>query len=128
MAYGLFTKKQSKLAFSYLTSPVYHWSQEKDMSYQAAIFESGHPVQIEYFGVPESCANCNGAEALARFMLKPETQKLILEKNFMFPVVEATRSGEFTSLPNVQTLDPNKQVELMAKKDELFSRWQSLGL
>ena len=128
MAYGLFTKKQAGLAFSYLTSPVYHWTEEKDQTYQAAIFESGHPVQIEYFAVPESCSNCAGAESLARFLMKTETQRLISEKNYMFPAIDTARSEPFSTLPEVPTLDPLRFVELMKKKDELFERWQSLGL
>lgn len=127
-AYGIFKKGQAKLAFSYLTSPTYHWLEEKDRRYQAATFSSGHPVQIEFVAVPESCENCEGAEGFARFLLKPEIQEFIMNRNFMFPVVESAKAGEFLKLPSVRTLDPDLQIELMRKKNEIFARWRDLGI
>lgn len=127
-AYGFFSKKQAKLAFSYLTSPVYHRVQEKDSTYQAAVFESGHPVQVEYAGVPDACRNCDGAQSFLRFLLKPETQKIIMEKNVMLPVIDSVRSGEFASVPEVKILPADQFLSLMERKDEFLGRWQELGL
>lgn len=127
-AYGLFTKKQSKLVFSYLTSPLYHLLEENDSSYQAAVFKSGHPVQIEFVGIPENCVECVRAEMFIDFLLEPEIQTLIMKKNFMFPAIHREAEGEFARLPSVQVMSFEKQAELMKQKDELFTRWQSLGL
>jgi thiamine transport system substrate-binding protein len=127
--YGLFTKKQAKLAFSYLTSPVYHWVQESDETYQAAVFAGGHPVQVEYVGVPQSCVNCDAAERFALYLLKPEIQKVIMEKNYMFPVVsEVTSRTPFAKVPAAPTRDWKSLTELLQNREQLFERWRDLGL
>lgn len=128
-AYGLFTKKQAALAFSYLTSPIYHWTEEKDESYQAAVFEEGHPVQIEYAGVPQSCKNCEGGRQFALFLLRPEIQKLIMEKNYMMPVRESVAKGTlFEKLPKVKIHEWKNLPDLIKNRESLLERWRKLEL
>lgn len=128
-AYGVFTKKEAKLAFSYLTSPVYHWSEEKDESYQPAVFASGHPVQIEYAAVPESCSNCVAARQFISFLLSAKAQEIIMKKNFMMPVVDSVVQGSlFAKLPVVQIREIKSLPQLNEKKAELLERWRQLGL
>lgn len=127
-SYGLFTKRQAKMVFSYLTSPLYHILEENDRSYKAAIFRGGHVTQVEFVGVPESCKQCEDAEKFVNFMLEPEIQAVIMRKNFMLPVVKGVAEDVFAELPaSIGVMDFDKQAELMKQKDELFSRWQSLG-
>lgn len=90
-AYGLFTKKQTKLAFSYLTSPLYHELEEKNKDYVALKFKEPHPLHFEFVGIPEFCRNCDLAEQFVNLMLSPEGQKIIMEKNYMFPVMKGVR-------------------------------------
>lgn len=126
-AYGAFTKKQAKLVLSYQTSPLYHVLEEKDDSYEAATFEAGQPVQVEYAGVPGDCARCDDAASFVRFLLEDETQKLISRKNFMLPaVLSAKEHTPFSSLPTVKTLKLNPS--LMTRRSELFEKWRKLGL
>ena len=128
-AYGLFQKKQAKLTFSYLTSPVYHWTQVSDRSYRPAIFASGHPLQVEYAGVPVSCKECDAAEQFVRFLLSLDTQKEIMQKNVMFPVrSEAEQGSDFAELPAVKILEPPVPEEILRDKKRLLERWVELGL
>jgi thiamine transport system substrate-binding protein len=128
-AYGAFTKKQAKLAFSYSTSPVYHLVEEKNASFKAAAFLKGHPVQTEYAGIPSGCARCNDADLFVSFLAKKETQALIMKKNFMMP--EAKEAIEGTPFANVETFPELKlehAPEFLERRTELFERWRKLGL
>ena len=99
-SYGLFKNGQANITFSYLTSVVYHWVNENDKNYQAAILKIPHPYQVELMGVPKSCHNCELAKDFVRFLLKDKIQKIIMEKNFMLPVRQnLTRGTPFENLP-----------------------------
>jgi thiamine transport system substrate-binding protein len=124
-AYGLFSKRQAKLALSYLTSPVFHWTQDKDLSYQAAVFKGGHPVHVEYAGIPATCEQCAASEQFLRFLVEVQTQKLIMQKNVMFPVVPGAIEGsEFQNLPQVELRASVK----MNSRDSIFALWQQSEL
>ncbi len=128
-SYGAFTKKQAKLGFSYLTSPVYHWTQDKDRTYRPAVFFDGHPIQIEYLGIPATCQACGDAEVFAKFMLEPQIQAIVMNKNFMYPVIKSVRSGTpFDELPRINGRDWKNLDELNQRREELFERWRKLGL
>lgn len=130
-SYGLFTKKLAKLTFSYMTSPAYHWVEEKDRSYQPIMFKSGQPVQIEYAAISDACANCAMAERLLVFMHEPETQKLIMEKNYMFPVDPNVANGTPFAELLKQTVSLRTWLhldELLKRRDELFETWRELKL
>jgi len=128
-AYGLFTKKQAGLAFSYLTSPVYHHVQEKDTSYQGAVFPEGQPVQIEYAAIPEKCGSCDAAEKFVRFLLEPEAQKIIMTKNVMLPArSEVVEGTEFKNIPAFKIRPWKSLPALLEQREALFTRWQELGL
>ncbi len=102
-AYGLFTKKQANLVFSYQTSVVYHWKEEKDLSYQAAELNEAHPYQIEFAAVPENCKSCAAGEEFVKFLLSKSSQSKIMSTNYMFPVIENIIEGtEFAQLPKLK--------------------------
>lgn len=127
--YGVFQDGQAKLALSYLTSPIYHWTQEKDRRYRAAVFAEGHPVQVEYAAVPESCAQCDHAIAFARFLLEPEIQRILMTKNFMLPIVDEVRNDtEFAEIPAVKVLEMKSLESLLQERTALLERWRELGL
>lgn len=128
-AYGLFQGKQAQLAFSYLTSPVYHWEHDHDMNYRAVVFSSGHPVQIEYAAIPDSCRECAGASEFVRFLLEPEIQRIIVEKNYMMPVRAGVEKGTlFEKLPAFTPLQLRTLSELLAHRAQLLERWTALAL
>jgi thiamine transport system substrate-binding protein len=128
-AYGLFFKGQAKTAFSYVTSPVYHWVEDEAEQYQPAVFPSGHPVQIEYAGVPDTCSACDLGKKFADFLLRPEIQKVIMTKNYMMPVVAGVTKGTpFERLPEVREREWKSLPELLKRREEFFERWRQLGL
>nr|HMN68911.1 thiamine ABC transporter substrate-binding protein [Bdellovibrionales bacterium] len=104
-SYGLFKKDQTRFVWSYLTSLAYHWGAESNRDYQVLSFRDGHPVQVEYAAVPSSCRECDLAEKFVGQMLQPWAQKLIMEKNFMFPVIKGLEEGTiFGQLPELKTI------------------------
>src|SRR5262249_9986280 len=70
-AYGLFKKEQAQFVFSYVTSLAFHWGTEKDKRYQAVIFPEGHPTQVEFAAVPDSCRECDLAKEFVLSLLSP---------------------------------------------------------
>lgn len=106
-AYGLFKKEQASFVFSYVTSLAYHWDVEKDMKYQIVSLPEGHPIQIEYAGVLDGCRECDLAVDFVQDLLLADNQKLIMKRNFMFPVVMGVTDGEvFEKLPKLKTRPP----------------------
>ncbi len=120
-SYGLFQKGHAQMTFSYVTSLIYHWVNEKDHQYQALVDSAGHPFQIEYFGIPETCENCELAASFAKFLLEPPIQELFLQKNYMFPVLADLPALKELKLPELNRL---KNVDQFLKnKDVLIEIW-----
>lgn len=108
-SYGLFKKRQAQLTFSYVTSVVYHWQEEADESYKAVEFPQGHPIQVEFAGVPQNCGACELAEGFVRFMLTKTSQSTIMNKNYMLPVIQGVVSDTlFEKVPGLKTVDTPK--------------------
>ncbi|MES2965195.1 MAG: thiamine ABC transporter substrate-binding protein [Bdellovibrionota bacterium] len=128
-SYGAFTKGRAKTALSFVTSPAYHWSEEKDRRYHAAVFEEGHPIQTEYAAIPIDCRSCETAERFLSFLRSPEAQAIIMQKNVMFPIDPDVRKGTvFTELNEPQTYVMKSLPELQKRRAELFERWRAMGL
>lgn len=125
-SYHLFQKNSVKLVFSYVTSPLYHQIYENDFSFQALAFKEKHPAQIEYMGVLQSCQSCELAEEFTKFILSAESQKIIMEKNLMFPVNEEVlrdslffKSSEFNKF---LILNPKDKKRWLAIWDEVMRK------
>ncbi len=120
-AYGLFTNKQADLVLSYVTSPIYHLIEEKNANYKSLEFTDGHPAQIEFAGVPDSCQNCEAAIKFVQFMQTPEAQKIIMSKNYMLPMYKPAQDAT--------AFDTIKIYKLLSKplpsKEEL-QRWLNI--
>lgn len=128
-AYGGFKKKQSKLVFSYVTSPVYHLIEEKDSAYAAAIFPMGHPSQTEFAGIPAECARCTDAEKFVSFLREPEIATVLMKKNFMMPIdPKITEGTAFADLPPVKSIELKSAPDYLRRRSEIFERWRLLGL
>ena len=128
-AYGLFQKREAKLGLGYWSSPVYHLTQENDPGYAVAQFPAGHPVQVEYAGVPVTCRACAEAEAFVAWLSRPAAQKLIMAKNYMLPIDDGVTAGTpFASLPPFKVLRLASAAALLKRRDELLARWSRLGL
>jgi thiamine transport system substrate-binding protein len=89
-AYGLFTKGEAPMVFSYVTSPAYHMTVENTTRYQAAAFAEGHYLQIEVAGLIEASPEKSLAQKFLAFMLSPGFQNEIPATNWMLPAGETT--------------------------------------
>ena len=85
-AYGLFTKGEAPMVFSYTTSPAYHMVAENTDRYQAAAFSEGHYIQIEVAGMTKSSRDPELAKSFLAFVTGPEFQSIIPTTNWMMPV------------------------------------------
>ncbi len=125
-SYSLFSKGEARLALSYLTSPLYHEIEEKKSNIKAAIFVEGHPLQIEYMGIPESCAACEKGLQFIEFVLSPEAQKIIMEKNYMLPAVSKVSDNTlFSQIPNYSALNFITPPSI-DERIEILERWIAL--
>ena len=125
-AYGLFTKKQAKMALSYVTSPVFHQVEEKNNDYVALEFKEGHPIQYEFMGIPDFCKNCELAERFVNLMLSDQGQRLIMEKNFMFPIIKGVKEDTpFAQVPQFKTLN-DFQIPSAQEVERLLKTWSDV--
>ncbi len=120
-AYGLFTQGQVQSVFSYTTSPHYHLLEEKDPNFRAINFEQNLPVQIEHMGLVSDCKNCELGKEFIQFMLTPEIQKIIMQKNYMYPVIKnVTSNTPFEDANKFNAKIPNrmnhKEIEYWISK------------
>jgi thiamine transport system substrate-binding protein len=87
-AYGLFTKGEAPMVFSYVTSPAYHMVVENSSRYQAASFAEGHYLQIEVAGVIGASPEKALAQKFMSFIQTPDFQNDIATTNWMMPAGE----------------------------------------
>jgi thiamine transport system substrate-binding protein len=87
-SYSLFTKGEAPIVLSYSTSEAYHLEAEKQDRYQALIFPEGHYIACENAAIMETTKNANLAKSFLEFMLTRESQQLIAEKNWMYPIID----------------------------------------
>ena len=90
-AYGLFTKGEAPMVFSYVTSPAYHMEVEKTERYKAATFSEGHYLQIEVAGAIAASSELPLAKSFLNFMMTPGFQNEIPATNWMFPAGETDK-------------------------------------
>ena len=66
---------------------------------------------------------------LSLFLREPAIQKLIMEKNYMRPVVSGVENGtEFTKLPEFKEYQWHNWMALVQRREELLRRWRELEL
>lgn len=125
-AYGLFTGAQTQLVFSYVTSPLYEQLEEKKNDYVALSFAEPLPVQYEFVGIPDFCRQCDLAEKFINLMLSSEGQKVLMEKNYMLPVMKGIKEkSPFAQLPNFPTM--NKfETPSTTEVDRILKRWSEI--
>ncbi len=124
-AYGLFKSGQAEMVFSYVTSPVYHRVEEKDESFSSVETTEAMPAQVEFAGIPSTCKNCEAAEMFVNFLLSDEAQKIIMSKNYMFPVIDRIKEGTpFDAIKVYKTL-PIKFYE-QNKIEKWINTWSEI--
>ncbi|MBX3021026.1 MAG: thiamine ABC transporter substrate-binding protein [Bdellovibrionales bacterium] len=121
-SYGLFKKEQTRFVFSYLTSLAFHWGDEKNRDFDVLSFPQGHPVQVELAAIPKDCRECELAQDLVRSLHEEWAQRLIMTKNYMFPVIEGLEKGSiFAELPQLKTISTETGKNL-SEWDKVFPR------
>lgn len=123
MSYGLFQKNQVQVTLSYVTSPVFHLVEDKNNDVVALEFLEGHPIQVEFAGVSANCRNCDLAQKFILLLLSDEGQKVVMSKNYMFPVRKGVREGSvFAQVPKPRLL-PTGDLPSMNERERLLRRW-----
>ncbi len=126
-SYSLFRMSDETFVFSYFSSPFYHQVEEGDDGYKAVVFNEPHPIQVEYAAIPSFCQRCDQARLFARFLMKEEVQKILMNKNYMFPVSKKVlHDSDFIGPDNVKYLDPIESLRLINKKKELVNQWKTV--
>ena len=105
-AYGLFEKRQTRFVFSYLTSLSYHWGIAHDRNFRALSFGEGHPRAADFVAVPMGAQNLGVAQSFVKALHQDWAQRLIMQKNFMFPIRAGLTEGTiFAELPHLKVID-----------------------
>ena len=124
LAYGLFQKGRTDMGLSYLSSLLYHYSEEPNRkSVFFARFVEGHPFQVEFLSVSLHSKNKGIALALAKFLLSPGIQEHIRQTHYMFPVMEAQG---FPDLEGMRLIPSQKMKEFIRQKKDLLDLWEEV--
>ena len=124
LSYGFFKKGHADFSLSYLTSPLYHVLEEGDKSYHFAYFESGHPYQAEFAGIPKSSLHPELAERFLRFLLSAKAQKQIMQSHYMLPAAKGVQEGVFKNLPLPRRISYRKMKDFQKDKKEWIRLWR----
>lgn len=129
ISYSLFKSGQAPMVFSYVSSPLFHKIEENDDSYSAVILDENIPIQVEYMGVPHLCMNCSGARLFVDFILSKKSQKILMEKNYMWPVVEGVIDGTpFDQYKNLKFIDSMKFMNWSKEKLRYLNEWKKISI
>lgn len=125
-SYGLFTGGQARMVYSYITSPLYHQVEEKNHGYMALTLNEPLPIQYEFVGIPEFCRRCELSEKFINLMLSDEGQKILMTKNYMFPVKEGVADHtDYAPLMNVKVFD-HFEVPSSEEVDRILRKWSDI--
>jgi thiamine transport system substrate-binding protein len=122
-AYGLFTKGEAPLVLSYTTSPGYHLEYEQSERYRAALFEEGHPVQVEFGAILKTSPHKEAAKQFMDFMISEDFQNVIPLTNWMYTVIDIP-------LPESYRINtkPEKTLYTTPATEEELNEWTSAAL
>ena len=127
-SYGLFQKKFADLTFTYQTSWAYHFIEE-NQNYFFAVFNQGHPYQMEYSAILQTCRECALAEQFVQFLLQKDIQKILMTKNYMLPVISGVQQGTpFERLDQWNLISYKKINTFLAQKEKWLKIWDRIFL
>ena len=124
--YGLFTEGEAPMVLSYTTSPAYHAEYENTERYKAAIFSTGHYMQIEGIGIVKNSKNRKEAELFIDFILEDQIQNIIPLTNWMYPVntnLKLPESFEYAPKPGVTLIIDSGKINLQLS--DWIEEWTS---
>ncbi len=125
-AIGLFNKNPGQIVFTYVTSPLYYQLEEKRSDRVAFGMEEALPLQVEFLAIPDFCRRCELSEKFVNLILSPEGQKVLMQKNYMMPVLKGIKDETPFSdvLKNRHFL--NFEIPSTADVDHLIKKWGEL--
>ena len=125
-AIGLFNKNPGQIVFTYVTSPLYYQLEEKRNDNVAFEMEEALPLQIEFLAIPDFCRRCELSEKFVNLLLSPEGQKVLMQKNYMMPVLKGIKDETPFSqvLKNRRFL--NFDIPSTAAVERLLKKWSEL--
>ena len=125
-SYGLFQKELADLTFSYQTSLMYHFVEERK-NYHSTQLSQGHPYQVEFAVIPNTCVECNLAEKFIQFLLEEEVQRILMHKNYMLPVNKyAVQNTPFENLKKLPLISYEKIDDFLSQKKQLLKEWNDV--
>ena len=123
-AYGMFTKGETQIVLSYVTSPAYHLEYEKTERYQAAIFQEGHYRQIEFAGILKGTKHQKQPREFIDFMLSEKFQNVIPLTNWMFPIIQhQSLPDSYRIVPQPKTLQELNAVRVHKNNSIWLKEW-----
>ncbi len=124
-SYALFQRGHVKLSFSYLSSLLYHIEQnQKDFHF--VTFQEGQPFQVEFMAVSDFCTECELAHLFVSFLLQPNTQKILVTKNYMFSVIREASETTFTHLlSQLKFISYDQLGVFLEKKEKFLNEWDA---
>ncbi len=123
-AYAMFTRGETPIVLSYVTSPAYHLEYEKTERYQVAEFEGGHFRQIEFGGILKNTKNIELAKMFIDFMLSEEFQNIIPLTNWMFPVIQyQPLPDSFRIVPKVKKIQEKNPLPVNRQNSKWIKSW-----
>lgn len=123
--YGAFLKGEADLVLSYSTSPLYHLLSEQKDHYAATQFSEGGVLQIETAAKINRGEN-HCADQFVEFLIHPSSQKTLVKRNVMLPVINQPIEPHYDALKAKQlkaTLADTRQVNSQNLK-KWIAVWQ----
>ena len=124
LSYGYFQKGHVGASLSYLSSLAYHLKEENSQNYQFHYFDEGHPYQLEMVAVPAICSNCDLAIQFVEFLLSPQAQSIIRDKNYMFAVSNVSKKNNLFDLKKPKPISYHLLDNFTENKEELLLIWK----
>lgn len=122
-SYNLFQQGTTNLVFTYLSSLIYHWEDQKNKDYQFLTFKD-HPYHVEYAAVPHFCKKCGLSKKFIKLMLSEKGQEILVKTNYMFPV-NLDSYKKFKKFPKVQFLKEKYLLSFLKEKRRAIDVWKS---
>ncbi|MBQ2553048.1 MAG: thiamine ABC transporter substrate-binding protein [Treponema sp.] len=113
--WGMFQNGEAPLCISYNTSPAYNVEYENNDRYVTLIFDEGHVMQVEGFGLLKNAPNKKGAKAFMDFMISIDAQKVLPLTQWMYP---ANHGFDLPESYKTAAPLPTKVLEYDASKND----------
>jgi thiamine transport system substrate-binding protein len=77
-------------------------------------------------GIPDFCNECELAQKFVQFILQPESQKIIMNKNYMYPAINNVADN--TPFANLHSLNIQTKFDQIpaATIDQWLKRWSEV--